>query len=182
MPTRIATLGRERTVATLARRLYTIEGEDKAELQRRAEAALLRANPRLASGEGFRSGGRVVVPAVIGLKRTDEVTTASEPSADALNSEMALRLRALGSRIEDSFSRDRQAREKTTERIGARDFKAEARKALPESAKVIDQTLDRLKQAESETKVVEERLAGAVGSALEGLEAIEQLFRKSSPR
>lgn len=180
MPSRIATLGRERTVATLARRIYKVDGRDVAEKQRRAEAALIRANPRLVDAKGFRSGGRVVVPAVAGLAMTDEVT-ATKPTGEGLNSEAGLRLRTLESRIEDSFGRDRATREKTIGRLEDRDFKAEARKVLPDSAKAIDQALERLKKGEDETKVVEERLARAVGSALEGLEAIEAVFKKSGP-
>jgi len=181
MPARIATLGRERTVAALARRLYTIDGRTKAEKQRRAEAALIRANPRLAGADGFRSGGRIVVPGISGLERSAEVSVA-EPSGAGLTSETALRLQALASRLEDSFGRDREKRKQTMARIDDPQLNAEARKALRESVDFIEKTRERLRQSEEQAGAVQERLSTAVTAALEGVEAIEKLFSKSSPR
>ncbi|MEO0914970.1 MAG: hypothetical protein AAFY59_18635, partial [Pseudomonadota bacterium] len=93
MPTRIATLGRERRIATLARRVFEIEGPPRGEEQRRAEAALLRANPQLATAEGFRPGAAVVVPAVAGLRLTDWRATTPPPPAAVPRPAAALRSR-----------------------------------------------------------------------------------------
>jgi hypothetical protein len=181
MPTRIATLGRERTVATLARRLYQIEGEGKAELQRRAEAALLAANPRLATAEGFRSGGRVVVPAVAGLTLSKEAA-AADASGAGLVSEASLRLQALESRVEDRFKRASDQRQDILNKLDDRTFNAEAKKALPESVEHIRKTRERLKRTEEESKVAQEQLQKAIASALDGVSALEALFKKASPR
>jgi hypothetical protein len=176
MPTTIATLGRERTVATLARRLYQIEGRGSAALQHRAEAALLAANPRLSSAEGFRSGERVVVPAVPGLTRTEEVTTAAA-ERDGLTVEAALRLHALGSRIEDRFRSAADNRRQTRNRLDDQRFLAEARAALPESVELISKARDRLEHEERQAQEMEERLRKSVAEAIEGLEALENLAR-----
>lgn len=181
MPTRIANLGRERTVATLARRLYHIEGEGKAELQRRAEAALLAANPRLASAEGFRSGGKVVVPAVGGLTMTKE-TAAADASGAGLASEASLRLQAMESLVEDRFKRAADRRQDTLSKLDDRTFNAEAKKSLPESVEQIKKTRERLKRVEEESKAAQEQLQNALASALDGMSALEALFKKTSPR
>ena len=178
MPTKIATLGRERSIATLARRIYQIEGTGTNEMLRRAQAALLAKNPRLATASGFRSGDKIVVPAVAGLRMTKEVTT-SAAKGEGLNKETSLRLQALGSRVEDDFRRGSDQRQETLKLLGDRAFVKEARAALPKSSKHIAEANDRLKREEEEAKEVHDRLQNVVSSALEGIEKLDALTRKT---
>lgn len=60
MPFKIGTVERQRTLKTLARNLYELD--DTPELQARAEAALLKANPGLGLEGGLKRGTPVVVP------------------------------------------------------------------------------------------------------------------------
>lgn len=181
MPTTIATLGRERTVATLARRLYQLEGRGNAELQRSAEAALIAANPRLSSAEGFRNGAQIVVPAVTGLQVSDAVTT---PQADdsGLSNEATLRLQALGSRIEDSFSRAAAQRKKLAEKLADPGFAKQARAALAESLDHIDRARERLEKEEEQAAEQSQQLQAAVNSAIENIKLLDELARRSAPR
>jgi hypothetical protein len=181
MPTLIATLKRERDVSDLARRLCRIEGPGSAELQRRAEAALIAANPRLSSAEGFSSGGRIIVTAVPGLTRTDEVSTA-DPDDKGLTTETALRLQALGSRLEDGSRRAAEKRREVLERLGDREFVAAARAALPESVEQIAKARDRLKREEEQAGAVLERFRKALDAASEGLKVLDKLARRTGPR
>lgn len=180
MPTQIATLGREKTLATLARRIYRI-GDDDSTMQRRAEAALLAANPRLAAKGGFRSGAAIRVPKVPGLKIAE---TVSRPAARAtgITEETALRLQALASRIEDSLGRDSKDRAEALAQITDRAFLEQARKVLPESLELLKRSTLALNQAENEAGAQAERFAKAVQQALEGLKALEDLDRKPEPR
>lgn len=178
MPTHIATLGRERSIATLARRLYQFKGRGSNEMLRRAQAALIAANPRLSKAEGFRSGDQIVVPAVAGLKLTKEVKT-SAARGEGLATESSLRLQALSSRIEDSFHRASKKRQETLQRLTDRQFVAQARAALPESAKHIAEARGRLGREEEEAKIVVERLRNAVSGALDGIKSLDALARKT---
>jgi hypothetical protein len=180
MPTQIAKIGRERTLARLVRRLYKIEGRESAPLQRRAEAALLSANPRLARKEGFRNGATIVVPKVEGLEVSDEVSRARADSEGPIE-ETALRLQALASRIEDGFERESEKREKVLSRLDDREFRAAARKALPESVKVIEKTVDRLKREAETAEAERKRFDQALGEALKDLKALDALGRRSGP-
>jgi hypothetical protein len=182
MPTTIATLGRERTVATLARRVYQIEGRGSSELQRRAEAALIAANPRLSSSDGFRSGGQVVVPAVPGLTRTEEEVSTATADSKGLTLETVQRLQALGSRIDDSVRRASENRKQMLKRLGDRKFVAEARTALPESAQHISRAEDRLIREEEQAAAVSERFRKAVSAAVEGVKVLDELARRIGPR
>jgi len=177
MPTTVATLGRERTLSTLARRVYQIEGRGSAELQRRAEAALLRANPRLSSAEGFRAGDKIVVPAVPGLERSRDEISAAPVDRNGLNAETALRLEALGSRIQDRFRLAADERRRALERLDDDAFVAEARQALPSSIDLLAKTRERLKREEQQDTERSDALLKGVASALDSLKALEKVRR-----
>lgn len=181
MPTKIATLGRERTIATLARRLYKIEGRGRTDLQRRAEAALIAANPRLSRAEGFHAGRQIVVPAVSGLTHTEEVSTA-DADGKGLMGETALRLQALGSQIEDSFSRAFETRQKVLKHLDDARFVSEARAALPESRKLLSRTKTRLTREEEQAEAISKVFRQAVSGALEGVKALDEMARRTGPR
>jgi hypothetical protein len=181
MPTKIATLGRERRLSTLAQKVYQLDRTGNTALRLRAEAALLAANPRLATPDGFRTGASIVVPSVVGLKPADTVA-AADIKGDGISVEATLRLQAAASLIEDQFRRDAEQRKETLARISDRDFLTEARKVLPQSVKQITNAQERLGREEEEAKKAETRLLSAVGLAIEGVKALDELTRKRMPR
>ena len=172
MPTRIATLGRERTLATLARRIYGLSGGDPA--LPRAEAALLRANPRLADRGGFRSGAAIVVPNVEGLDLSVDVQ-AARVDASGLVDETTLRLQALASRVESGFLKADSDRAAARNLLSDRKFQSEARDALPEASKILAATAQRLDREEAEDKDASARLAEGVSKAIEAVSALHKL-------
>lgn len=177
MSTHIAKLGRERTLATLVKRVYEIPDGATPELLRRAEAQLLAANPRLATGDGFALGASILVPAVQGLKRLGPKADA-EISGEGITTELAARLEALQSRIDDAFHRSALTRRETLERLGDRAFVTEARKALPQVTEFMSAAKARLAREEGEEGETAERLKRAVGGALEGLKELDALMRR----
>ena len=177
MPTRIATLGRERTVATLARRLYGLDQQSDATAQARAEAALLRANPRLASRTGFESGARVVVPAVPGLTLAADVQT-SRADGEGLADETALNLAALQSRITDGLRAAADTRARIEGTLSDRNFVARARRALPESAEKIAETRTRLAREATDAAAFEARTTKAIEETRTALERLRALARR----
>ena len=181
MPTIIATLGRERSIATLARRLYRIEGSSRSELQRRAESALIAANPRLSVAAGFRSGASIVVPAVPGLMHTEEVHRAVSDDT-GLTTEASARLQALGSRIDDSFTRAAQDRERLLKQLDNRRFVTQAQKALPESAEHIAKAKERLEKDQQTAPEKQEQIRKSVSEAIESLKILDELTRKAVRR
>lgn len=181
MPTKIATLGRERTIATLARRLYRIEGRGSTDLQHRAEAALIAANPRLSSAGGFHAGRRIVVPTLSGLTHTEDVSTA-DADGKGLMGETALRLQALGSQIEDSFSRASETRREALKHMDNTKFVTEARAALPESTTLLSRTKERLSREDEQVEAKSKVFRQAVSAALEGVKALDELSRRTGPK
>ncbi|HVQ07047.1 MAG TPA: hypothetical protein VMS43_01295 [Allosphingosinicella sp.] len=81
MPVRITKIGRQRTVAGLAKALFDTKGS--AALQGRAEAALLRANPELAKEGGIKAGMTLIVPRVRDLAAKNEEGGPPTPPAPA---------------------------------------------------------------------------------------------------
>ena len=183
MPTaKLLTLGRERTVATLARKMFQIDdGPNARLLQRKAEAAILKANPRLRTREGFRTGARIVVPAVTGLRLAAEVSR-TDTSGDGLTNEAALRLAAAGSRFADAFSRAAEERKETLARVEDREFVAEARRALRQSGPFLTGAAQRLRREEREAQEIAERMEKAVSLATEAIEQLESIAKQVTPR
>lgn len=83
MPIRITKIGRQRTIAGLAKALFDTKGS--AALQERAEAALLRANPQLAQEGGIKAGLSIIVPKVRELSANEDAApaTPSPPPSSA---------------------------------------------------------------------------------------------------
>jgi len=181
MPIAIAILGRERKISTLARKIFKLEDITDGKLRRRAEAALIRANPRLATPDGFRAGASIVVPTVSGLETTENVTTANTLK-QGLGSETALRLQEAASRVEDKFASASNRRRRTLEHIGDSEFVKEARKALPQSLEFINKSLERLKQEEEEAVVAAEKFQSAFKQAIEGVNALDGLMNRRKPQ
>ncbi|WP_353474584.1 hypothetical protein PVT71_21800 [Salipiger sp. H15] len=170
MPNAIATLGRERTVATLARRLYALDASDGA-TQARAERALLRANPRLRSAAGFRSGADIVVPELEGLGFTDAVErpgTGGQGPLDAVTTA----LREMASRAEDRARLAEERREEIEKRTGDAGFVREARRALPEAVDLIGKARARLETERAQAAEVEQRLQKGIAEALKAVETL----------
>lgn len=178
MPTRIATLGREKTLATLARHLYQIE--DDAALTR-ATAALLAANPRLADRAGFVSGATIRVPAIPGINAAAPARPAML-AGSGLTGEAARRLQGLASRIEDGFQQAQTQRAEALAQITDRRFLTQAAKVLPDSRGLLQQATEALKAQEDRAKIDHERLAQTVQQALDGLAALEKLGVKPGPQ
>lgn len=80
MAVRIATIGRQKSVATLAKALFDTKGSPEA--QARAEEALLRANPGIAVAGAIKPGTRIVVPTDPNLSSKpadDDIDADTEP-------------------------------------------------------------------------------------------------------
>ncbi|QHQ36664.1 hypothetical protein [Algicella marina] len=181
MPTRIATLGRERRIATLARRVYRIEGTGSAESQRLAEAALLRANPRLATPEGFRNGAAIVVPAVRGLELAEAVL-ATRAAPEDLAGETRLRLQASASRIEGRFVAAEASAAASLQQIQDPAFRRTLARTLPEAEELVATAERNIAQRRSENAerngLFQEALTEAI-SAVEVLQKLAESARNS---
>jgi hypothetical protein len=160
MPLATARISRERTLSTLVRNLFVIEGLDAADKTRRAEAALLRANPHLADRENFAAGTVVAVPSDIGLKRTERVAARTEglggllsESAERLDLLLALardRLKAETVEAKDYLARiddTRFRRAVASQSPDGEKLLEAARKAQGERAETVDARLKALAEA-----------------------------------
>jgi len=177
MANRIAKLGRERSIRTLAQRLFVIEGPDAERKLRHAEAALLRANPELATPEGFASGRTVVIPGDIGLVPTDRVIAAAH-SADGLLDETGARLDLAGKALATRYAEGGRVAEETLARIADRSFVQGLRRALPESTGILSKTRDTVGKRAEEDKARAERFAKAMDEAQARLAALRALAER----
>ena len=178
MPTSVARLGREKRIATLARNVFVIEGPDKANQQRRAERALLKANPQLATEADFTAGASVIVPSVRGLRTTDRVSTTTA-ELDGLLADAAVRLAESATLIEIGFARSAKRSEEALARLDDREFVATARKAVKESAKLMTSVRKRLVQDSETADARNATLKNAVKRALADVDRLSKLARSA---
>lgn len=179
MPTSLARLGREKKMSTLAKRIFVIEGPNSRELQRRAERALLRANPSLADPESFKPGAVILVPSGTGLVTTDRVSVVSADVNGALE-ETSIRIQMSAQLVQDSFARSAEDDEKTIALLGDRSFGAKLRKALPEGAEIIAQTAKTLKETTAANQKNRAQFDQAFKMALEEIDQLKRLAKRNN--
>jgi hypothetical protein len=164
MPMTIARISRERTFATLVRNLFVLEGPDADAEARRAEAVLLRANPHLANREAFRSGTVVVVPAEIGLRRTERAAAAT-PGLGGLLGESAERLEVVRALARDGLKREAEAAQAYLGRIGDPVFRRTVMRDGDNGARLLAEIetrqKDRLETVETRMRALEEAFEAA---------------------
>jgi hypothetical protein len=160
----VAKLGRERSLSTLAKRLFVIEGPDAERKLKHAEAALLHANPDLATADGFAVGRTVIVPGTIGLAATDRVAQPKEGAA-GLFDEMELRLQGAGAALATRIAEAERAVESALERVSDRRFAQKLRRALPDSTGLLAETRETLKQRREAEKARAATFANAIEDA-----------------
>lgn len=177
MATAIARLEREKSLSTLAKRLYVIEGESAAADQKRAERALLRANPGLSSRRAFRAGRTIVVPSDVGLATRERV---SKPTTDLTGTleETGTRLELAARLLEDQFERASASDKETMERLSDRKLVADLRAALPESPKILARASAAVKERGSLNAASSKRYEKAFEQAFAELDRLKKLARK----
>lgn len=139
MPITLATVKRQRTVAGLAKSIFGLKNEP--ELQARAEAALIRANPHL-SGEGrLTAGATIVVPEVPGLRVSGDAEIAPPPLSliDEIDSERLARLSKITERLPEIAAQDGDA---ARAELRNREFIAALGRSHPELRQRLPQITD----------------------------------------
>ncbi len=174
MATAIARLEREKSISTLAKRLYVIDGDNAAEKQKRAERALLRANPGLSNRRAFRVGRAVVVPADVGLATRDRV---SKPAADleGVLEETGMRFELAAQSLEEQFDTALTSDKETMERLNDKKLVADLRAALPESPKILAKVSAAVKEREGMTAQTRGRYNKAFAKAFSELDRLKEL-------
>ncbi len=179
MPLVTARIARERTLATLTRNLFVIEGPDAPEKQRLAEAALLRANPQLADRDAFQSGTVVLIPADIGLSRTDRVTTREEGPGGLLG-EYEERLAQMRAIVQQELKAEATAARQYLAQIDEGGFREAILKAAPGDG---ERLLAEAKDNQSARMESAETRAATLATALDAAQAdLKALLSRARPR
>lgn len=166
MPT-LVTLQKEKSVREIAERVY---GTTSAASLDRAEKALLKANPRLATPGGFRTGAVVNVPTIRGVTLRTEAT--GEDPVDALRGELG---KAAGD-YRDHLMKSLDARtseiDEQEKLIKTREIAAaiRAEPGGPEMQKQLTETLAQRTKAIAEARKTQSALFDQIAADLKELE------------
>jgi len=127
----ITRIGRQTTISALARSLFP-DLEDGESL-RRAEEALVGANPQLRTRAGFRPEAPVIVPTLSAAKPGRAGSRETADAAAALG-EMARGLDALGRAAQAAFAQEQKAAKEATKTLGSAEARDAMRKRYPDLA------------------------------------------------
>jgi hypothetical protein len=130
MPISVVQINRERSLAGVAKRAYRIEGADAAEKTRRAEAALLAANPHLGKRSGFKPGAHVLVSTVPGLDKADEAISAGK-QAGAIVETVGRSLAELSKSAADALAGVEQQADQTVKNLKSAKLRKSIEKSVP---------------------------------------------------
>jgi seryl-tRNA(Sec) selenium transferase len=148
---RLGIYGGERNLSELAGRLYRISGKGAGEVARKAEAALLDANPQLRTLGRLPEGTVLVVPEVKDAAPSDDVTSVAG-AAVALVEGIRRDLTAFRNAVEDSARTEADALRNTIRIAKSSHVRGAARTVEPLKTRlpqVIDTAGARLKKVEA---------------------------------
>ena len=126
------TLERDLKLATVATRAYDLEGAESADARKRAEAALLQANPHVADLSVIPKGTTLVVPDLAGVARNREAARANAPDLP-LVAELRRGLDELIDQLAASAKQDLEAIGETQKHLKARELKALLARQAPQA-------------------------------------------------
>lgn len=174
MPQTIAKIGRERSISALTRNLFIIDARADPQATKRAEAALLKANPHLKNATGFKSGARVIIPGNIRLKLTDRVEK-PETSLNGLLKEASRRLELADETAREAFSRSNTNIDTAMATLKNRKFQqVVAKQSKKGSALLKASTKNQTKQLEK-NKEQEENIHQIIKDTMIEIEALQKL-------
>lgn len=142
MLTRIFRIDTETDIASLARALYRVEkGRGGENLIKRAEAALVAANPALRGEKALVPGRQIIVPQIQGLVLTARVTDNGEaigdPAAEALG-----RLGQIAMSLELGQETAKLRRERLLEQASSDEMRAAVKSDLDGGSELLEKALN----------------------------------------
>jgi hypothetical protein len=174
MITRIVRIDAETDIASLARALYRVEkGRGGENLIKRAEAALVAANPALRDEKALAPGRQIIVPQIEGLALTARVTDNGEaigdPAAEALG-----RLGQIAMSLELGQETGKLRRERLLEQAGSDEMKAIVERDLEGGAELLEKAVQATARQQEAEEDQLRNLRAAVDAARTAFDIIAQ--------
>lgn len=177
MAVSIATLGRERSIATLAKRVYKLDDDSSPEVVARAQSALVAANPGLSVSGGFKTGDRVIVPPITGVAvDTGTRTPNKEAGTDTLAEALQALMGKLSKDSSDAMALARKDAEQTLADMTGGKVREIVAKNAPHLASSLDTVTEAAKKRVEQLKSVQSDLAAALRQAKEDLDKMQSNF------
>ncbi len=178
MPQRIAKIGRERSVKTLTRNLFVVDQQTNRATTKRAEAAILRANPQLRTAKGFKSGTRIVIPGNIRLRPTKRIE-AVETSLPGVLQEASERLQIGEKAAREAFSKSNREAGMAMVTLKDRKFRQIISKQSEKGAEILKAATRRQSQLLDINKKREQQLTEIVDENMKEIAVLQKLMEKA---
>jgi hypothetical protein len=149
----------EKELAELTTRLYDIKGRGAAEAAKKAEAALLKANPHISDLSKIREGTLIVIPDAADVPPVRGAQTA--PITADFDEALKLSIKELGSAFTRSAQAEESAAAETNELLKSREvkeFAAQSAEAKEQIEKLSEALKNQAKDAKADAAAEKEAL------------------------
>lgn len=163
----------EDAVDDIARRAYRIQGDRAEELGRRAERALLDANPHLESLEDLERGATILVPDLPGLRPSRRVKPLAVPASSGVG-ELTAALDRLQETVTRALDREVEDADSAARVAAGRRLRNRLKKEAPEMIDRLDEIVANAKDASKEAKEAREQLEQAATAAQQDLSELKK--------
>jgi len=164
MPVSLSSIGRQRTIAGLAKAVFGVKGDP--ELQKRGEEALLRANPGLAGEGGLKAGTPIIVPDLRDPRTISPSGETAPPAEPTGTAGAAAEIADLAGARLDAALKEAGVNAKLLKTKAVADAIAAARPdlkdKLPAIAAEVDQEVKRAEEAAAKLRAALGRMEGLI--------------------
>jgi len=173
---RVIKLDRDTKLEDLVATAYAAPGPGSGDVVRRAGAALLSANPRLAGLAVVPNGTSLVVPAVTGLTvnpRAEAPATAGGELVDGVRA----RLKPAFDHLRDAAKRDAEEAASTLKLLGSASFKKMVQEQVAAAAPRVTEAVKVLKERQKDRERLLKVLPAVLATVRKDLDELDRLRR-----
>ena len=157
--------------ADLAKRIYATTGSPSAATLKRAQSALLRANPGLENATKIPRGTMLFVPEVSGLAPSKDVASTVGGTQDAVD-ELQRMAGEFNSRFRAGVENEQKALQASLTLLSAAAFKKEAKRQAPWSDKRLTDAREAATKLQADRKAAAEEVTKAMNALKSDLAAL----------
>jgi hypothetical protein len=170
---RVIKLDRDTKLEDLASIAYAVAGPASGDVERRAGAALLAANPRLAGVTVVPRGTALLVPQVSGLAAGARTAAPATAAGEQLE-EVSAKLKPALDHVRDAAKREAEETAKTLKLLGSAAFKKMVQEQAPAAASRLADTEKILKERQKERDRLLKLLPAVLDTARKDLAELER--------
>lgn len=165
----------EANLGAIARRAYRLGGRGGEDKARRAERALLEANPHLERAEGLKRGAIILVPEVPGVRTSQQTRPLAAPEASVLK-EVTAAVEELKGTVAEALRRESEDAKTAAKLAGSGKLRNRVKKEAPQLVGRLDDVVENAKATAKEVEERRKRFGQVFEAAQQDLSELKKRF------